>query len=82
MALVRLLGYDTKEEIIGAHILDYSPSADPFFSLKTRLIKKDGTMIWCQVTSILFPDESGLLGYTIIDDVSEQHQLKVHKKNL
>ncbi|AMR33992.1 hypothetical protein A0256_22355 [Mucilaginibacter sp. PAMC 26640] len=96
MALVKLLGYDTKEEIIGAHILDYSPSADkshwqalqeqlwhketPFFSLETRLIKKDGTMIWCQVTSILFPDESGLLGYTIIVDVSEQHQLKVHKE--
>jgi PAS domain S-box-containing protein len=96
MALVKLLGYDTKEEIIGTRILDYSPSADhqhwrslqvqlwqkqvPFFSLETRLIKKDGTMIWCQVTSILFPDESGSLGYTIIDDVSEQHQLKIHKE--
>jgi PAS domain S-box-containing protein len=96
MALVTLLGYDTKEEIIGTRILDYSPSADhqhwrslqlqlwqkqvPFFSLETRLIKKDGTMIWCQVTSILFPDESGSLGYTIIDDVSEQHQLKIHKE--
>jgi PAS domain S-box-containing protein len=96
MALVTLLGYDTKEEIIGTRILDYSPSADhqhwrslqvqlwqkqvPFFSLETRLIKKDGTKIWCQVTSILFPDESGSLGYTIIDDVSEQHQLKIHKE--
>lgn len=96
MALVTLLGYGTKEEIIGTRILDYSPSADhqhwkslqvqlwqkqvPFFSLETRLIKKDGTMIWCQVTSILFPDESGSLGYTIIDDVSEQHQLKIHKE--
>ncbi len=37
-------------------------------------------MIWCQVTSILFPDESGSLGYTIIDDISAQHQLKVHKE--
>ena len=96
MALIALLGYDTKDEIIGTRILDYSPAADhqhwkslqaqlwqkqvPFFSLETRLIKKDGTMIWCQVTSILFPDESGSLGYTIIDDVSEQHQLKIHKE--
>jgi PAS domain S-box-containing protein len=96
MALISLLGYDTKDEIIGTRILDYSPLEDhqhwrslqvqlwqkqvPFFSLETRLIKKDGTIIWCQVTSILFPDESGSLGYTIIDDVSEQHQLKLHKE--
>ncbi len=96
MALVRLLGYDTKEEIIGSRILDYSPPEDhdhwkllqaqlwqketPFFTLETRLIKKDGTIIWCQVTSILFPDLLGFLGYTIIEDVSEQHQLKLHKE--
>jgi PAS domain S-box-containing protein len=96
MALVRLLGYDKKEEIIGAHILDYSPpehhkhwkllqkqlwqQETPFFSLETCLIKKDGSLIWCQVTSILFPDKAGLLGYTIIEDVTEQHQLKLHKE--
>jgi len=97
MALVGLLGYTAKEEIIGTQILDYSPPEDhkhwkllqvqlwqketPFFSLETRLMKKDGTLIWCQVTSILFPDESGLLGYTIIEDISEQHHLKMHKED-
>ena len=96
MALVKLLGYDVKEDIIGSRILDYSPPEDhkhwkllqeqlwqketPFFCLETRLIKKDGALIWCRVTSILFPDESGTLGYTIIDDISEQHQLKLHKE--
>ncbi len=96
MALVNLLGYDVKEDIIGSHILDYSPPGDhkhwislqeqlwqketPFFCLETRLIKKDGALIWCRVTSILFPDESGTLGYTIIEDISEQHQLKLHKE--
>ena len=96
MALVKLLGYDVKEDIIGSRILDYSPPGDhkhwellqeqlwqketPFFCLETRLIKKDGALIWCRVTSILFPDESGTLGYTIIDDISEQHQLKLHKE--
>ncbi len=96
MALVGLLGYNKKEEIIGTQILDFSPEEDhqhwkllqeqlwqketPFFSLETRLIRKDGTLIWCQVTSILFPDESGQLGYTIIEDISEQHQLKLHKE--
>src|ERR1700733_2012447 len=49
-AFIDLLGYDTKEEIVGTHILDYSPPADhkkwrelqrtlweketPFFSLE------------------------------------------------
>lgn len=95
-ALVDLLGYDTKAEIVGTHILDYSPPGDherwmllqqtlwkketPFFSLETCLIKKDGTPIWCQVTSIVFPDKVGLLGYTIIEDITEQHQLRLHKE--
>jgi PAS domain S-box-containing protein len=96
MALVCLLGYDTKEEIVGTRILDYSPiefhdhwkllqkqlwkKATPFFSLETCLVKKDGRSIWCQVTSILFPDKGGPLGYTIIEDVTEQHELKLHKE--
>ena len=95
-ALVRLLGYDNKEEIIGKHILDYSPPGDhehwamlqktlwnketPFFSLETCLIRKDGTPIWCQVTSIVFPDNGALLGYTIIEDITEQHQPKLYKE--
>lgn len=96
MALVRLLGYDKKEDIIGTRILDYSPPEDhehwqllqqnlwhkatPFFCLETRLIKKDGSLIWCQVNSILFPDKVGLLGYTIIEDITEQRILKQHKE--
>jgi PAS domain S-box-containing protein len=95
-AFVDLLGYDTKEEIVGTHILDYSPLADheqwrelqrtlwhketPFFSLETCLIKKDRSLIWCQVTSIVFPDKVGLLGYTIIEDITERHQLRLHKE--
>jgi PAS domain S-box-containing protein len=95
-ALVTLLGYTTKDDIIGTRILDYSPSGHhahwkllqehlweretPFFSLETSLIKKDGTLIWCQVTSILFPDKDGALGYTIIEDITERRQLKLHKE--
>jgi signal transduction histidine kinase len=37
-------------------------------------------VIWCQVTSILFPDEHGPLGYTIIEDITEQRLLKLHKE--
>jgi PAS domain S-box-containing protein len=55
-ALVKLLGYETKEDIIGTRILDYSPEdhhahwkllqehlwqkKTPFFTLETSLIKK------------------------------------------
>jgi PAS domain S-box-containing protein len=96
-ALVRLLGYDTKDDIIGTRILDYSTpnhhahwkllqehlwqKATPFFCLETSLIKKDGTIIWCKVTSILFPDKEGQLGYTVIEDITEQRLLKLHKED-
>jgi len=94
-AMVALLGYDTKDEIVGTRILDYSPTenhkhwqmlqeqlwkeATPSFSLETTLIKKDGSLIWCQVTSILFPDQGENLGYTILEDITEKHELRLQK---
>ena len=69
-ALLDLLGYSTKEELIGTKILDYSPlehhhhwkllqenlwkQSVPSFNLETCLKKKDGSLIWCNVNSILF----------------------------
>jgi PAS domain S-box-containing protein len=94
-AMVALLGYSTKEEIVGTKILDYSPKenhahwatlqeqlwkkATPSFSLETVLIKKDGSLIWCRVTSILFPDQGENMGYTIIEDITEKHELQLQK---
>jgi PAS domain S-box-containing protein len=95
-ALVKLLGYELKDDIIGTRILDYSPKdyhahwkllqehlwekKTAYFTLETSLIKKDKTIIWCQVTSILFPDKAGSLGYTIIEDITDQRQLKLYKE--
>ncbi|RVT98506.1 PAS domain S-box protein [Mucilaginibacter limnophilus] len=95
-ALIKLLGYSNKEEIIGTEILNYSPSERhkewrylqqqlwqhlaPSFSLETVLIRKDGSLIWCQVTSILFQDNGETLGYTIIEDITEQHKLRQQKE--
>src|SRR5471030_191910 len=95
-ALVRLLGYDTKEDLIGTRILDYAPphchrdwkllqeklwkKLMPSFSLETCLLKRDGTLIWCQVTSILFEDNGETFGYTIIEDVTEKYHLKLQKE--
>jgi len=96
MALVTLLGYSSKSELIGKRITDYTPEdrrADwkilqeklwrnitPSFSLETCLVKNDGTIIWCQVTSILFSANQETLGYTIIEDVTEQHNLRIQRE--
>lgn len=52
----------------------------PSFSLETVLIKKDSSLIWCQVTSILFKDNGETLGYTIIEDITEQYKLRQQKE--
>ncbi|WP_158800098.1 ATP-binding protein [Pedobacter sp. L105] len=95
-AMLKVLGYKTKDEIIGTRIFDYVPEEyqkdwrilqqnlwnkkTPSFSLETCLMKKDGTVIWCRVTSILFTDQGETLGYTIIEDISEQHKLRQQKE--
>ncbi|MVN22963.1 PAS domain-containing sensor histidine kinase [Mucilaginibacter arboris] len=95
-ALVALLGYSNKEDIIGTRILDYSPvdqkkhwqtlqeklwkKDSPSFNLETALLKKDGSLVWCHVTSILFQDKGETFGYTIIEDITEQRELRVQKE--
>lgn len=95
-AMVALLGYDSKEDLLGTRILDYSPAdhhqhwkklqthlweeSTPSFSLETKLIRKDGSIIWVNVTSILFPEKGESLGYTIIEDITEKHTLRLHKE--
>jgi PAS domain S-box-containing protein len=95
-ALVKLLGYDFKEEIIGKRILDFSPQENhkhwqklqdelwqktrSSFSLETTLIKRDGTQIWCHITSILFPEQGENLGYTILEDITQKHELLLQKE--
>ncbi|MES2266778.1 MAG: PAS domain-containing sensor histidine kinase [Bacteroidota bacterium] len=96
MALVELLGYSLKEDIVGTRILDYSPEDQhehwkllqahiwkkktPFFKLETSLIRKDGSIIWCHITSILFPEKQGFLGYSVIEDITDQRLLKLHRE--
>jgi PAS domain S-box-containing protein len=95
-ALISLLGYDKKEELIGTKILDFAPDychkdwallqvklwkkLTPSFSLESCLLKKDGTLIWCQITSILFEDHGETLGYTIIEDITEKYYLRLQKE--
>lgn len=96
MAMITLLGFSAKHDLVGKKITDYAPdnrrsdwvilqdklwqNTTPFFSLETCLVRADGTIIWCHVTSILFVDNGETLGYTIIEDVTEQYNLRLQKE--
>ena len=93
-AFLDLLGY-TREELIGTKILDYSPAdhhpdwkllqenlwkqSTPAFNIETCLKKKDGSLIWCNINSILFQDNDQTLGYTIIEDISIKRDMRLHR---
>src|SRR5688572_20890054 len=95
-SLVAMLGYGSKKDLVGNGIMDFVPGdcqdswrklqkqlwekSTPSFSLETCLIRKDGEIIWCQVTSILFLDHGKTLGYTIIEDVTEQRNMRLQKE--
>lgn len=94
-AMLSLLGYDRKEELIGTRILDYTPqeyhqhwkqlqeslwrNASPSFSLETCLRKKDGSLMWCNINSIIFQDNDKTYGFTIIENITVKRELRVHK---
>ncbi|KAA5544822.1 PAS domain S-box protein [Adhaeribacter rhizoryzae] len=48
----------------------------PSFQIETCLLKKDGTVLWCQVTSILILDQNTKLGYTIVEDINLRKRLE------
>jgi two-component system sensor histidine kinase VicK len=91
-AVVAMLGFTRPTELIGRKIIEFAhPNyrADwqqlqqrlwehktPAFSLETCLVRPDGSSFWCQVHSVLFPDEGGELGYTILEDISDRKGLE------
>jgi len=97
-AVVAMLGYSRPDELIGRKIIEFSHahfSTDwtelqtklwehrlPNFTLETCLERADGSTFWCQVTSVLFPDEDGELGYTILEDISKRKGLEAKLKHL
>jgi two-component system sensor histidine kinase VicK len=87
-ALVAMLGFTHTSDVVGRKIMEFAHPdhrADwtrlqrslwahdlPYFVLETRLIRQTGSAFWCQVTSVLFPDEAGEMGYTTLIDMDEQ----------
>jgi two-component system sensor histidine kinase VicK len=92
-AIVAMLGLTHTTDLVGRKILDFTHPdhrADwhqlqaqlwahemPYFVLETQLVRQTGSAFWCQVTSVLFPDEEGEMGYTTLIDVDEQKRREV-----
>lgn len=97
-ALVAMLGCTHRDQVEGRRILDFAHPqyrADwhhlqvqlwahqlPYFTLETCLIRVDGTYFWCQVHSILFPDQGQDLGYTTLIDTTEHKELRASLQRL
>lgn len=97
-ALVAMLGFTHRDEVEGHRILEFAHPhyrADwdhlqerlwghliPTFTFDTCLLRADGSAFWCQVHSILFPDNGIELGYTTLIDTTEHEELKASLKRL
>ena len=97
-AVVDMLGYTRPEDLIGRKIAEFAHPDHrpdwhelqqrlwahkmPHFRLETCLVRADGSSFWCQVTSVLFPDEGTELGYTILEDISERKKLEATLRRL
>jgi PAS domain S-box-containing protein len=91
-AVAAMLGLASPEELVGRPIRDFAhPAHDadwaalqaalwdhslPSFALETRLLRPDGSELWCRVTSVLFPDDVGPLGYTTLEDITARRHLE------
>jgi len=97
-AVVKMLGCAGVEDLVGRKIIEFAHPdhrADwqelqerlwehkmPAFTLETCMVRTDGSSFWCQVHSVLFPDESGELGYTILEDISDRRNLEAKLKRV
>jgi len=90
-ALIELLGFG-EQELLGKRITDFAhpnfrrrwrvlqhklwSKKVPMFTMEAGILRKDSSVLWCQVTSILITDNGETLGYTILEDISERKALE------
>lgn len=98
-AFCELLGY-SPEEIEGTKILDHACEAYithwhrlqeelwskqvPHFKLQACLYRKDRSVVWVDVTTILYNDQGETFGFTVLDDISglKKHQESEKRLNV
>lgn len=97
-ALATMLGLKNPGKLVGRRIIDFAhpdfvqdweqlqqrlwDHKEPSFVLETFLVRHDKSSFWCQVTSVLFPDEEGELGYTTLEDITRRKELELANKHL
>ncbi|OON65273.1 hypothetical protein B0919_24420 [Hymenobacter sp. CRA2] len=97
-ALAQMLGLSSPDELVGRRILEFAHPHHrydwnvlqeqlwshkmPSFSLETCLMRPDGSSFWCQVTSVLFPDEAGEMGYTTLEDITARKEAEAALQRL
>jgi PAS domain S-box-containing protein len=96
-AMETLLGYSA-EEIIGTRILEYAcpeykqhwhdlqealwTNKLPYFKLEVGLIKKDKSIVWVKVTTVLFREKGITYGHTVLDDITSLKKIEESEKQL
>ncbi|MFD1874422.1 PAS domain-containing sensor histidine kinase [Hymenobacter bucti] len=97
-AAVAMLGLTRLDELVGHKIIEFAhpdhvpewqelqkelwERKTPYFILETLMVRQDGSSFWCQVTSVLFDDEAGELGYTSLQDITERKELEQTNQHL
>jgi two-component system sensor histidine kinase VicK len=54
----------------------------PSFQTETCPVRREGSTVWCQVTSIIFRDNGETLGVTVVEDISRRKALEQDLKKL
>jgi PAS domain S-box-containing protein len=96
-AMADLIGY-TAEEIEGSRILEYAcpeykvhwhhlqntlwEKQTPFFELEACLFKKDRSIVWVRVTTVLFLEQGETYGFSIFDDITATKHYQESEKRL
>lgn len=96
-AVTELLGFSA-EEIEGTTILDYAceeykqhwhnlqealwERKVPFFKLEACLIRKDKSIVWIDVTTILYSDEGETFGFSVLDDITYRKEYEESERQL
>ncbi|UKT62990.1 sensor histidine kinase [Pedobacter mucosus] len=96
-AICDMLGYRA-EELEGIKILDLAcedyidhwhhlqeelwSKQVPFFKLEACLYRKDRTLVWVSVTTILYQDQGETFGFTVLDDISGMKNFTESQKRL
>ncbi|RZM07412.1 MAG: PAS domain S-box protein, partial [Pedobacter sp.] len=96
-AFVDLMGYE-RSEICGTKIMEYACEeykdawkelqqamwlhGKPDFKIDVCLKRKDGTLVWVHITTILFTDSGNKYAYTVLDDFTYLKDFEESQKRL